>query len=130
MVIYVAHTSVNTDYMYKSLGARDTRNQHETCVASTRARLWLLRVTELALCCCRRLVTCGHDCDVRVFEGVEEDECLEFSVSSEKVSALTTYQREGKEIVAIAMDNNTVQAYTVEVSMFTKELTCVMFHLC
>ena len=63
----------------------------------------------------RHLVTCGHDCDVRTFPGIEEDDCCEFSVTSEKVSALTRYQKGGKDIIAIATDDNTVQAYTTEV---------------
>ena len=63
----------------------------------------------------RHLVTCGHDCDVRTFAGIEEDDCEEFSVASEKVSALACYHKGGKDIIAIATDDNTVQAYTSEV---------------
>ena len=61
-------------------------------------------------------MTCGHDCDVRVFTGLEEDDCSEFSVATETISAITCYQKGGKDLVAIATDDNTVQAYTTEVS--------------
>jgi len=64
----------------------------------------------------RRLVTCGHDCDVRLFAGIEDDDCSEFSVSSDNISALACYQRNGKDLVAIATDDNTVQVYTSDVS--------------
>ena len=66
----------------------------------------------------RQLVTCGHDCDVRVFAGIEEDDCSEFSVASDKISALVCYQRNGKDLVAIATDDNTVQAFTCDVRLW------------
>ena len=63
-------------------------------------------------------MTCGHDCDVRVFAGIEEDDCNEFSVASDKISALVCYQRNGKDLVAIATDDNTVQAFTCDVRLW------------
>ena len=76
----------------------------------------------------RRLVTCGHDCDVRLFAGIEDDDCSEFSVSSDNISALACYQRNGKDLVAIATDDNTVQVYTSDVSFLV--LVAGLSHLC
>ena len=66
---------------------------------------------------------CGSDCDVRTFVGLDVSE---FSVSSSKLTGLVCYtaptKREEKEegggadIVAVAMDDNTVQAFTTNVS--------------
>ena len=71
-------------------------------------------------------MTCGSDCDVRTFVGLEDDDVSEFSVSSSKLTALVCYtapaEREeeeeggGADVVAVAMDDNTVQAFTTNVS--------------
>ena len=70
--------------------------------------------------CCRRLVTCGNDCDVTTFVGLEDEEKSEFSLSSSKLSALACYSRAGEggvtDIIAVAMDDNTVQAFTTKVA--------------
>ena len=39
----------------------------------------------------RHIVTCGHDCDVRTFVGLEDDDVSEFSLSSSKLTALVYY---------------------------------------
>ena len=36
-------------------------------------------------------MTCGSDCDVRTFVGLEDDDVSEFSVSSSKLTALVCY---------------------------------------
>ena len=68
---------------------------------------------------------CGNDCDVRTFVGLEDDDVSEFSLSSSKLTALVCYtttppaEREeggGADVVAVAMDDNTVQAFTTDVS--------------
>ena len=70
-------------------------------------------------------MTCGNDCDVRTFVGLEDDDISEFSLSSSKLTALICYttlpQLEGgmADIVAVAIDNNTVQAFTTDVSQYT-----------
>ena len=70
-------------------------------------------------------MTCGSDCDVRMFVGLEDDDVSEFSVSSSRLTGLhgllhSTCQVGGgggrADIVAMAMDNNTVQAFTTNVS--------------
>ena len=73
-------------------------------------------------------MTYGSDCDVRTFVGLEDDDVSEFSVSSSKLTGLVCYtapaerQEEkekeggGADVVAVAMDNNTVQAFTTNVS--------------
>ena len=70
-------------------------------------------------------MTCGSDCDVRTFVGLEDDDVSEFSVSSSKLTGLVCYtapaEREeeeegGADVVAVAMDDNTVQAFTTDVS--------------
>ena len=62
------------------------------------------------------MVTCGHDCDVRTFSGIDEDDSSEFTVSTETVSAVAPYTLEGRDLVAVAIDNHTVQAFTKDVS--------------
>ena len=70
-------------------------------------------------------MTCGHDCDVRSFVGLEDDEISEFSLSSSKLTALVCYttpaelEGGGADVVAVAMDDNTVQAFTTDVSRYT-----------
>ena len=68
-------------------------------------------------------MTCGSDCDVRIFVGLEDDDVSEFSLSSSKLTALTCYtttladqEGGGADVVAVAMDDNTVQAFTNDVS--------------
>lgn len=61
----------------------------------------------------RHLVTCGHDSDVRTFLGIEDDNS-EFTVSTETVSAICPYTVDGRDMVAVAIDNYTVQAFTRE----------------
>ena len=70
-------------------------------------------------------MTCGNDCDVCTFVCLEDDDVSEFSLSSSKLTALVCYtttlpaeQEEGggADIVAVAMDDNTVQAFTTDVS--------------
>ena len=69
-------------------------------------------------------MTCGHDCDVRTFVGLEDDDVSEFSLSSSKLTALvcctTPAELEGGEadVVAVAMDDNTVQAFASDVSWY------------
>ena len=64
-------------------------------------------------------MTCGHDCDVTIFVGLEDDEKSEFSLSSSKLSALACYVTDCEvgrtDVVAVAMDDNTVQAFTTQV---------------
>ena len=70
-------------------------------------------------------MTCGNDCDVRTFVGLEDDDISEFSLSSSKLTALVCYttpaQLEGgrTDVVAVAVDDNTVQAFTTNVSQLT-----------
>ena len=67
-------------------------------------------------------MTCGSDCDVRTFVGLEDD-VSEFSLFS-KLTGLVCYtapaEREeegvGADVIAVAMDDNTVQAFTTNVS--------------
>ena len=71
-------------------------------------------------------MTCGSDCDVRTFVGLEDDDISEFSVSSSKLTGLVCYtapaergeeeEGGGADVVAVAMDDNTVQAFTTNVS--------------
>ena len=65
-------------------------------------------------------MTCGNDCDVRTFVGLEDDDISEFSLSSSKLTALVCYttpaELERVDIVAVAMDDNTVQAFTTDVN--------------
>ena len=72
-------------------------------------------------------MTCGNDCDVRMFVGLEDDDVSEFSLSSSKLTALVCYtttppaEREeggGADVIAVAMDDNTVQAFTTDVSQY------------
>ena len=60
-----------------------------------------MRVTSPCSC----MVTCGSDCDVRTFVGLEEDDVSEFSVSSSNLTALVCYTA---DVVAVAMNENTV----------------------
>jgi hypothetical protein len=61
---------------------------------------------------------------VRTFVGLEDDDVSEFSLSSSKLTglvcytALATEQEEGggADVIAVAMDDNTVQAFTTNVS--------------
>ena len=71
-------------------------------------------------------MTCGHDCDVCTFVDLEDDDISEFSPSSaSKLTALVCYttpaqlEGGGTDIVAVAMDDNTVQAFTTDVSQLT-----------
>ena len=67
-------------------------------------------------------MTCGNDCDVRTFVGLEDDDVFEFSLSSSKLTALACYttpaglEGSGPDVVAVAVDDNTVQAFTNDVS--------------
>ena len=69
-------------------------------------------------------MTYGHDCDVRTFVGLEDDDVSEFSLSSSKLTALVCYttpaELEGcvADVVAVAMDDNTVQAFASDVSWY------------
>ena len=59
-------------------------------------------------------MTCGYDCDVRIFEG---DDSTEFSVTSDKLSAIACYHgNSGNDIVAVGMDDHTVQSFQLDVS--------------
>ena len=60
-------------------------------------------------------MTCGHDCDVRFFAGIDEDDSSEFTVTTETVSAVAPYILSGQSLVAVATDNHSVQAFTREV---------------
>ncbi len=61
-------------------------------------------------------MTCGHDCDVRILEG---DESTEFSVSSDKLSAIACYHgSSGSDVVAVGMDDHSVQSFQLDVSVF------------
>ena len=65
-----------------------------------------------------------------MFVGLEDDDISEFSLSSSKLTALTCYttpaelEGGGANIVAVAMDDNTVQAFTTDVSQLT--LICII----
>ena len=61
-------------------------------------------------------MTCGHDCDVRLLSGIEEDDSSEFTVTTETVSAVAPYSLSGRSLVAVATDDHSVQAFTREVS--------------
>ena len=53
---------------------------------------------------------------MRLLASFDGDESSEFSVSSEKLTALACYQTPaGSDVVAVAMDDNTVQAYASDV---------------
>ncbi len=60
-------------------------------------------------------MTCGYDCDVRIFEG---DESTEFSVSSDTLSAIACYRSSsgGGDLVAVGMDDHSVQIFQLDVS--------------
>ena len=81
-------------------------------------------VVTLLLSSPRHIVTCGHDCDVHSYVGLEDDEISEFSLSSSKLTALVCYTTPagldggGADVVAVAMDDNTVQAFTTDVSRY------------
>ena len=81
-------------------------------------------VATLLLSPLRHIVTCGHDCDVRTFVGLEDDDVSEFSLSSSKLTALVCYttlaelEGGGADVVAVAMDDNTVQAFASDVSWY------------
>ena len=68
----------------------------------------------------RHVVTCGADEDVHMYSdlrGVAEDDVQEFSVSTSSVSALACYRNtDGLDVIALGMDDNTVQAFSTEVS--------------
>ncbi len=66
-------------------------------------------------------MTCGRDGEVRTFPDVSRDtpfdEAIEFDLSTSQVSAVACYlTREGSEGVAVAMDDNTVQGFSIDVS--------------
>lgn len=62
-------------------------------------------------------MTCGHDCDVRIMEG---EDSTEFSVSSDKLSAIVCYRNQEREdVVAVAMDDYSVQAFKLNVRFMT-----------
>ena len=69
-------------------------------------------------------MTCGHDCDVRTFVGLEDDDVSEFSLSSSKLTALVCYttpaelEGGGADVVTVAIDDNTVQAFASDVSWY------------
>ena len=87
----------------------------------------------LSLSLSRRLVTCGHDCDVTIFVGLEDDDKSEFSLSSSTLSALVCYTTgtDGSktDVVAVAMDDFTVQAYTTDVREECN-YKCLSMYLC
>ena len=59
----------------------------------------------------RHIVTCGHDCDVRTFVALKDDDISEFSLSFSKLTALVSYtipaeiEGGGTDVVAVAMDD-------------------------
>ena len=53
---------------------------------------------------------------MRTFSGIDEDDSSEFTVSTETISAIVPYILDGRDLVAVAIDNHTVQSYTREVS--------------
>ena len=68
---------------------------------------------------------CGSDCDVRTFVGLEDDGVSEFSLSSSKLTGLACYTAPATEqeepwgeadVITVAMDDNTIQAFTTNVS--------------
>lgn len=65
----------------------------------------------------RQLVTCGHDCDIRIFPSIiEDDDCTEFTLTADKILALVCYPTPGgTDTVAVAIEN-TVQAFKLDVS--------------
>ena len=67
------------------------------------------------------MVTCGGDEEVRIYPnlgGEDDDDATEFDLSTSSVSAMTCYRRvDGVDVIAIAMDDNTVQAFSTEVSL-------------
>ena len=54
---------------------------------------------------------------MRIFSGIDEDDSSEFTVSTETVLAIAPYTIEERNLVAVAIDNHTVQAFTGEVSV-------------
>ena len=52
---------------------------------------------------------------MRIFTGIEEDDSLEFTVTTETISAIVPYKQDGREMVAVATDNHSVQAFTQQV---------------
>ena len=60
---------------------------------------------------------------MRTFVGLEDDDVSEFSLSSSKLTTLACYtttladqEGSGADVVAVAMDDNTVQTFTNDVS--------------
>lgn len=70
----------------------------------------------------RRLVTCGGDAEVRTYldfpEELEElEQPEEFDLSTSSISAMVCYvTQEGKDVIALATDDNNVVTFTVDVS--------------
>lgn len=42
-------------------------------------------------CAHRYVITCGGDSDVRTFEDIDDDSCAEFSVASDRVTAIVCW---------------------------------------
>ena len=68
---------------------------------------------------CSSLVTCGRDNEIVPF--VRDTEDLErvndFDITANYVTAMICYRtQKGSEVVAVATDNNTVQAFSMDVS--------------
>ncbi len=54
---------------------------------------------------------------MRIFTGIDEDDVSEFTVPSEAIRAMACYRKGGRDFVAVATDDNTVQGYTLDVSL-------------
>ena len=66
----------------------------------------------------RRVVTCGGDEEVHIYPNLAEeaDDMTEFELSTSSVSAMVCYRKlDGSDVIAMAMDDNTVQAFSTEV---------------
>ena len=67
----------------------------------------------------RRLVTCGEEGEVKTYHNLPEsqdDDPIEFDLSTSRVSAMTCYLTPGGlDVIAVAMDDNTIQAFSTEV---------------
>ncbi len=67
-----------------------------------------------------RLVTCGNDGEVITYPRIseEEEEHSEFELSTLCISAMVCYQLgDGSDVIAVAMDDNTIQAFSSDVSV-------------
>lgn len=62
-------------------------------------------------------MTCGGDKEVITYLGLPDDpdDTKEFDIATSRVTAMTCYRnQEGSDVIATAVDNNTVQAFSID----------------